>query len=399
MKNDKVSIIGIGMTKFAKSLDKTLGDLAAEAVQMALTDAGMEKEQIECVFSSNSVAGLITGQEAVRGQVALKGIGIAGIPIFNIDNACASGSSALHLARCYIEGGNADVVLVMGTEKMVHVDKAQTLRALESATDVSEIAQLRESLGAGGANRSIFMDLYASKVRAYLERTGRDATVLARIAAKNHCNGALNPFSQYGLAHDVDAVLASRAIVDPLTLLMCAPFSDGAAAVILASPAWCSAHGMQGPRILASGLATESFANDHSQMAVLAGRVFAQAGIRPSDVHVAEVHDAAAPAELFAYEDMGLAEPGQGWRLVEEGDVFLGGRVPVNTSGGLIARGHPIGASGVAQICELGWQLRGDAGARQVPNARTAVAHNRGGQMTTRPTTGSAAMTITVLAA
>jgi len=399
MNDAKVSVIGIGMTKFGKSPELTLGNLATEAIQMALTDARMTKEQVDCVFSSNSVAGLITGQEAVRGQVALKQIGLAGCPVFNIDNACASGSSALHLARCYIEGGNANVALVLGMEKMSHPDKAQTFRALESATDVAEIAELRATLGAGGGNRSIFMDFYASKVRAYLERTGANPRVLAQIAAKNHGNGALNPFSQYGKAHDVEAVLASRTIVDPLTLLMCAPFSDGAAAVVLASPAWCRDHGVCGPRVMASGLSTESFANDHSQMAVLARRVYAQAGIVSSDIHVMEVHDAAAPGELFAYEDMGLAEPGQGWKLVEEGDVFLGGRIPVNPSGGLIARGHPIGASGVAQICELAWQLRGGAGARQVKDARVGVAHNRGGQLTTMPTTGSAAMSVTVLAA
>ncbi|MGE0799348.1 MAG: thiolase family protein [Lautropia sp.] len=392
-------LVGVGMTKFGKALDRTLGQLVEEATRKALDDARIEPGSVECIFSSNSVAGLITGQESVRGQVALKGTGISGCPVFNVDNACASGSTALHMARCYVAAGYADVALVVGFEKMYHPDKAQTLKALESATDVAEVAELRERMGADSGSRSIFMDFYASKVRGYLERTGAPPRVLAQIAAKNHGNGALNPLAQYRTAHDVEAVLASRPIVSPLTLLMCSPFSDGAAALVVASSRWCRLNGGQGPRLLGSGVASESFAAEQSQMAALARRVYEQAGIRPADIDVMEVHDAAAPGELFAYEDMGLAEPGAGWRLVEEGAVHLGGRVPVNPSGGLMARGHPIGATGVAQVCELVWQLRGTAGERQVKGARIGVAHNRGGQITTKPTTGSAAMSVTVLAA
>jgi acetyl-CoA acyltransferase len=393
------AVIGVGMTKFSKSLDRGLGDLAAEAVANALEDAGLGIDEIDCVFSSNSVAGFITGQESIRGQVAMKQAGLTGRPIFNIENACASGSSALHLARTYILSGSADVVLVLGVEKLAHSDKSRSFKALEAATDVAEIDQLRQSLDASDQTRSIFMDMYAAKVRAYLAKAGIGHRVIAKVAAKNHSNGALNPYSQYGTVQDVESVLASRKIVDPLTLLMCAPISDGAAAVVMVSPRWCRDRGREGVRFLSSVVDSDSFDNEYSQMRAIAERAYAMAGIRASDIDVMEAHDAAAPAEIFAYEDMGLAEPGEGWKLVESGDVFIGGRVPVNPSGGLLARGHPIGATGVAQACELVWQLRGDAGARQVKGARIGVAHNRGGQLTTRQTTGSAAMSALVFAA
>jgi len=397
--NSGAVVLGVGMTKFSKSLERSLGDLAAEAVRRALDDAGVAADDIECVFSSNSVAGFITGQESIRGQVAMKSAGLTGRPIFNIENACASGSSAMHLARAYIDSGSANIVLVVGMEKLAHSDKSRSFKALEAATDVGEIEQLRQSLNAADPNRSIFMDMYAAKVRAYLDKAGIDSRVIAEIAAKNHANGALNPYAQYGTVQDVESVLASRKIVEPLTLLMCAPISDGAAAVVMASPQWCRERAREGVRFVASAVGSDSFDNEHSQMRAIAERVYRQAGIQPRDIDVMEAHDAAAPAEIFAYEDMGLAEPGTGWKLVESGDVFIGGRVPVNPSGGLLARGHPIGATGVAQACELVWQLRGDAGARQVKGARVGVAHNRGGQLTTRSTTGSAAMSALVFAA
>jgi acetyl-CoA acetyltransferase len=187
--------------------------------------------------------------------------------------------------------------------------------------------------------------------------------------------------------------------VEPLTLLMCSPISDGAAALLLASPAWARAHGLDGPGIAASAVRTDSFSAAGSQTADTARLAYAEAGIAASDIDVAEVHDATAAGELFAYEDMGLAAPGEGWKLVEEGVAALGGRVPVNPSGGLLARGHPLGATGVAQLCELVWQLRGAAGERQVKGARIAVAQCSGGQSAFGRTSGAAAMAVTVLRA
>ena len=194
-------------------------------------------------------------------------------------------------------------------------------------------------------------------------------------------------------------MLAARVIVDPLTLLMCSPISDGAAALVLVSSQWASNHQKSGPQIAATAFATDSFETDTPQMAVLAQRAYRQADIEPSDIHVAEVHDATAAGELFEYENLGLAKRYEGWRLIEEGHTAIGGRIPVNPSGGLLARGHPIGATGVAQICELGWQLRGEAGDRQVKGARVGVAQCAGGQSAFGRTSGAAALCLTVVRA
>jgi acetyl-CoA acetyltransferase len=241
------------------------------------------------------------------------------------------------------------------------------------------------------------MDYYAEKVLAYFRDHGGAAVHLARIAAKNHCNGARNARAQFRMPQTADSVLAARAIVEPLTLLMCSPISDGAAALVLCTPEWARSRDKKGPTVAASAFATDSFATGAPQMAAVAQRAYAQAGIAPHDIHVAEVHDATSAGELFAYEDLGLAAPGEGWKLVEEGVTAPGGRIPVNPSGGLLARGHPVGATGVAQVCELAWQLRGDAGERQVRGARVGVAHCLGGQSSFGRTSGAAAMCVTVL--
>ena len=390
-------IVGVGMTPFGKFADQSLRQLAAAAAKAALADARIGPEALDAVFASNSGAGLITGQESVRGQVSLKEAGIGGAPLFNVENACASGSSAVHLAAAYIRAGAAQCVLAIGYEKMAVADKAAPFRAIEACSDVEEMAALKAALGPEGAKRSIFMDYYSEKVRKYFAASGATARHLAAIAAKNHCNGALNPYAQSRTPQTADSVLASRAVVDPLTLLMCSPISDGAAALVVASPAWARAHGLAGPEIAASAVRTDSFSSEGSQTADTARLAYAQAGISPRDIHVAEVHDATAAGELFGYEDIGIAAPGEGWKLVDEGAVALGGRVPVNPSGGLLARGHPLGATGVAQLCELAWQLRGTAGARQVKGARVAVAQCSGGQSAFGRTSGAAAMSVTVL--
>jgi acetyl-CoA acyltransferase len=392
-------IAGVGMVAFGRFLDRSLADLACGAARAALDDAGVPAQAVQAVFAANSAAGILTGQESVRGQVSLKPAGIGGAPLFNVENACASGSSALHLATHYIRSGAAEVVLVLGYEKMSTADKSLPFKAIEACSDVAELAELKARLGPDAARRSIFMDFYAQKVQKYFAASGARARHLALIAAKNHCNGALNPLAQFRAAQTADDVLASRAVVDPLTLLMCSPISDGAAALVLVSPAWARANAIDGPRVTATVLATDSFTTEGSQMAAVARRAYEQAGITPESIDVAEVHDATAAGELFEYENLGLAPAGQGWRLVEEGRTALGGRVPVNPSGGLLARGHPLGATGVAQVCELAWQLRGQAGARQVAGAKVGVAQCAGGQSSFGKTSGAAAMCLTVVQA
>lgn len=390
-------IAGVGMIPFGKFPALSLSDLACGAARAAMDDCGIDAAAIDAVFSANSAAGILTGQESIRGQVSLKAAGIGGAPLFNVENACASGSSAVHLATQYIRAGAAHCVLVVGHEKMVTADKSLPFRALEACSDIAELAALKASLGPDGAQRSIFMDYYAQKVQAYFAASGAGAQHLAAIAAKNHSNGALNPNAQFQTVRTVEDVLSARPIVDPLTLLMCSPISDGAAALILVSPQWAQAHQKSGPEIAASAFATDSFATGTPQMEAVAQRAYAQAGITASDIDLAEVHDATAAGELFEYENLGLAERHQGWRLIADGHTALGGRVPVNPSGGLLARGHPIGATGVAQICELAWQVRGDAGARQVRGARVGVAQCAGGQSSFGRTSGAAALCLTVV--
>jgi len=397
VQTDHPVVVGVGMTPFGRQPDRSLSELAIEAALAALADAGIEPAEVEAVFGANCAAGLLTGQESVRAQVSLKPMGLGGMPMFNVENACASGSSALHLGMHYIRAGAARCVLVLGYEKMSTADKALPLRALEACSDIDELAQLRERLSPESARRSIFMDFYAQKVQAYFKRTGAGARHLAWIAAKNHSNGARNPLAQFRTPQTTESVLAARSIVDPLTLLMCSPISDGAAAMVLASSDWARGRGLDGPRVTASVMATDSLATEGSQMAQLAQRGYAAAGITPADIDVAEVHDATAAGELFEYENIGLAAPGRGWELVDAGDTALGGRVPVNPSGGLIARGHPLGATGVAQLCELTWQLRAHAGERQVAGAKVGVAQCAGGQTSFGKTSGAAAMSLVVL--
>jgi acetyl-CoA acyltransferase len=397
--NDHPIIVGVGMTPFGKHPAKSLKQLAGEAARAALADAGIGAPELDAVFAANCSAGLITGQESIRGQVSLKEAGIGGAPLFNVENACASGSSAVHLAVAYVRAGAARCVLAIGYEKMVSEDRSAPLRAIEACSDLEELASLKARLGPDAAKRSIFMDFYAEKVKKYFEQFGADARHLAAVAAKNHSNGALNPLAQSRTPHTVASVMASREVVAPLTLLMCSPISDGAAAVVVASRDWARTHAKAGPQIAASVLRTDSFETARSQTAQVARQAFEAAGIAPRDIDVAEVHDATAAGEVFEYENLGLAEPGEGWKLIEAGDVALGGRVPVNPSGGLLARGHPLGATGVAQICELAWQLRGEAGARQVKRARVGVAQCAGGQSAFGRTSGAAAMSVTVLRA
>lgn len=383
---EDVIVIGAGMTRFAKS-ERSLKELAAEACTAALADAGLEPGAIDAAYVGNAVAGLTTGQEMIRGQVMLRPIGIERIPIFNIENACASSSSALHLAWQAVRSRAQETVLCLGAEKLTHPDRSVGIEAIGTAVDIETRAELAEQLAAGGGTgrRSLFMDIYAGLARSYMESSGATARDFAEVAVKNQHNGALNPRAQYGSRLTVEEVLASRAIADPLTLLMCSPISDGAAAVVLASARAARRLGAHGPRIrgsvVRSGHSPRGGGGDSDGAAAVsaARAAYEQAGIGPAELDCAEVHDASAPAELMIYEQLGLAPPGGGPELIRSGRTRLDGELPVNTSGGLLSKGHPIGATGVAQICEATWQLRGQAGARQVADARVVLTQNGGG--------------------
>jgi acetyl-CoA acyltransferase len=396
-----VLIAGAGMTRFAKTT-RTLRDLAGEAASAALQDAGVGVSEVEAAYVANAVAGLVTGQEMIRGQVMLRPIGIEGIPIFNVENACASAASALHLGWQAVAAGLNDVVLCLGAEKLSHEDKTVGLDAIGTAIDVEMRAELAAEVATGdddGSKRSFFMDLYADMARRYMRASGATPEHFAQVVVKNQHNGARNPRAQYGGELTVDQVLASRRIVDPLTLLMCSAISDGAAAVVLMSERAARRTGGGGPRIRASVVRSGNRHDKDDPTAGSAARAaraaFEQAGIGPQELDCVELHDASAPAELIVYEQLGLAEPGGGPELIASGRTRLDGDLPVNTSGGLLSKGHPIGATGIAQVCEATWQLRGEAGERQVDGARVALTQNGGGWLEG----DSAAMAVHVLTA
>jgi acetyl-CoA acetyltransferase len=366
-----VYVAGVGMTRFAKQPGRTLKDLTAEAVTAALKDAGHAVEDVRSCYFGNAVAGSMTGQEMLAGQFLLRPLGLGGIPVFNVENACASASTAFHLAWQAVATGVHDAVLAVGAEKMTHPDKARSFAAIGGSVDVETAPA---DLPAG---RSFLMDMYAGAALRYMERTGATRDDLARVVVKNQRHGKLNPAAQYGGELTVEQVLAAREIVWPFTLPMCSPISDGAAAALVVSRDLCSS--ASPVTVLASAARSAPVDGMASVTSLAAAAAYEQAGLGPADLDCVEVHDAAASAELVIYEQLGLAEPGGGPELIRSGEVRLGGPRPVNTSGGLLARGHPIGATGLAQIVEAVTQLRGTAGARQVRGARIALTQNAGG--------------------
>jgi acetyl-CoA acyltransferase len=391
-------VIGVGMTRFEKSR-RPLKELVVEAVTQALADASAETADVQAAYVGNAVAGLLTGQEMIRGQVLLRPLGIESIPIFNVENACASAASAFHLGWQAVAYGVHDVVLCVGAEKLTHPDPSVGLSAIGTAVDVEARAEMAAAMGTEpDAKRSFFMDIYAAMTKEYMSRSGAKVEHFADVVVKNQHNGALNPRAQYGGELTVDEVLEAREIVWPLTLLMCSPISDGAAAVVLASSgARRRLNARPGPRVRASVVVSGNRHDSNDPTAGSTGRAAAlayeTAGIGPEELDCAELHDATAPAELMAYEQVAFASPGEGPELMRSGQTKLGGRLPVNTSGGLLAKGHPIGATGIAQLCEATWQLRREAGPRQVEGARVALTQNGGGWLDG----DSAAMSVHIL--
>ncbi|MGK2932871.1 MAG: thiolase family protein [Solirubrobacterales bacterium] len=373
--NANVAVVGLGMTRFGRFPDRSLKDLGGEAVSAALADAHLEPEDIEMAFVANAMASIITGQVSVVGQTVLRANGFSGIPVYNIDNACAGSSSALNLAVHAVRAGAAKTVLVLGVEKLVGSSRESTYTALNGAADIDFLADA----DIDASRESVFVSaVYPPRLRAYADAHGLSADVLAAIAVKNRRHASFNPMAQYTDPLTAEDVLTSKVIADPITAFMCAPISDGASAVVVTSaasvrpehkPVW----------IRGSAVGMASAAGPGAAIREVATRAYAEAGITPGQVDVAEVHDSVSFNELLAYEELGFCERGTGERLVAEEVTSLGGRLPVNTSGGLESRGHPVAATGLAQVIELGHQMRGEAGDRQVPDVRIGLAESAGG--------------------
>lgn len=389
-------IAGIGMTHFGKHIDRGLKSLTIEAVNTALKDAGLEGKDLEAAYMGNAAAGVIVGQVCVPGEVALREIGIGRIPVINIENACASASTAFNQACTMITSGLYDVVLATGAEKLFHEDKLKTFSVFTGAVDVENLAAVQQGImnkaravgmdvdmEGAGSKRSIFMDIYASMALEHMSKYGTTQAQFAAVSAKNSYHGSLNPKAQYREQLSVDQIMAAPAIAYPLTLPMCSPIGDGAAAVVLVSERKARQLGIKNQvRVASSVLRSgwDTVVEDELNITeTCATEAYEEAGIGPQDLSCVELHDASAPSELIYYEYLGLCKKGEGGRFVEDGHSRLGGRVPVNTSGGLLRKGHPIGATGIAQIVELTEQLRGTAGNRQVEGARIALAENGGG--------------------
>ena len=397
-------VAGVGMTRFTKHPDKGLKQLGREAIEKAVADAGLTLSDLQAAYVGNCAAGLVTGQESVRGQVILHPMGVGKIPIINVENACASGSTALLQACVMVSTGIYDAVLVLGVEKLTHPDKMKSFAAFAGAMDIDELTEMLADLakqaseegGGAGQNRSMFMDVYAMAARAHMERYGTKKEHFAMVAAKNSFHGSMNPRAQFRDAMTVEQVLADRVIVEPLTRSMCSPIGDGAAAAVVVSARKARELGIAKPvRVVTSVMHSGWNRRDDEPDTVelCAREAYEEAGIGPRDVSVIELHDASAPAEIMNYESLGLCAKGEGGKLVESGATRLGGRIPVNTSGGLLRKGHPVGATGVAQIVELTEQLQGRAGERQVAGARIGLAQNGGG----KKGNDAAAMLVTIL--
>jgi len=398
-----IHVAGAAVTAFGRTPGRTLRSLSEEVVADVLADARLGAADVQMVFFGNAAEGLISGQEMIRGQSALRHTGLLGMPIVNVENACASATTAFRLACMAVESGSVDVAMAVGAEKLTHDDKTRSLHAIGTAIDLSQPPSLKGRLAqavpaAGGSSelpKSYFMDVYAAMAADYMRQSGATEADFADVAVKNGRHGALNPKAQFRSGVSREQALSSRMISEPLRLLMCSPVSDGAAAVIVCSEQFAKRHGSTGVLVRACVLAsgTDRADGDLPGVTRAARLAYEQAGLGPQDVDVAEVHDGAAPAELIVYEQLGFCGPGEGPGLLASGATSLGGRIPVNTGGGLLSRGHPVGATGCAQLVELIDQLRERSAERQVPGARVAVAENAGGYLDN----DSAAIGITLL--
>ncbi|MFI6652664.1 lipid-transfer protein [Streptomyces sp. NPDC050529] len=385
----KAYIVGVGMTKFEKpeSRDWQYWDMVREAGTAALTDASVAYEDIQ-----QAAVGYCF-QASTAGQRAVYELGLSGIPVYNVNNNCATGSTALMMARQFVEGGGSDCVLALGFEKMARGSLGGG--GSDGGAGDFKTSPVARHYGIMAAAHGFEMtpptaQIFGNAAREHMERYGTTEAQLAAVAAKNHGHSANNPYAQFQDPYTVDEVLAAKPIHRPLTRLQCSPTSDGAAAAVVVSERFVEQHGLgdRAVEIAAQAMTTDteaSFASGTCIDAVglpvsreAARQVYETAGVGADDLDVIELHDCFSINELLTYEALGLCGEGESGALVESGATTYGGRWVVNPSGGLISKGHPLGATGIAQAAELTWQLRGEAGARQVPDARTGLAHNIG---------------------
>ena len=394
----RLYIAGIAMTVFGRHLERSLHDLAGEALQGALKDAGCVAADIGAAYYSGMTNGALQGQISVPGQVIFSKIGIEGIPVFNVENACASGSSGFHLALQSLRAGATDVALAIGAEKMNIPDKARAMALFEAGWDVSRaeenyatLIRMGEGITPPPGSESTrpysrFMAVYAAMCRWHMRTYGTTQRQIAAVCAKNHGHSVHNPYSQFRQPFTIDEVLAAPPITYPITLPMCAPLSDGAAAAIVCTGQGLKRIGADRRRAIeVAASVIRSFSHrgidepERSIGRLAALQAYEIAGIGPGDIDVAEVHDASAMGEIIQAENLGFVAPGGGGPAAERGEFTVGGRIPINPSGGLESKGHPLGATGIGQLYELVTQLRGEAGARQVEGTRYAMQENGGG--------------------
>ena len=447
-----VYVIGAHTTKFGRYLEKSIKDLAAETVIPCLKDACLNKNEIHALWFSNSGWGYANGQDCIRGQVAMRPLGIESIPMTNVENACAGGSTAFHHAWLGVASGLYDITMAVGAEKLHHHNKMFVFAGFLGGLDIENISTIMASISAAGmtdedkkqmqehikkyapmakaganskkkkapmkqklkeyidmfkvslrlsdyigsdtvkemrkllsGDHSPFMDVYGFAARQHMKKFGSTPEQLAVIASKNHFHSSLNPNAQYNFTATVEQVLADRMVTWPLTRAMCAPIGDGAASAILCDESTVKRLGLvsQAVKVRASvlGSGRERGVDEIDIGERLSKIGYEKSGLGPKDVHLVEVHDATAYGELHQAEALGLCPEGEGGIFAQSGATKIGGIIPINPSGGLESRGHPIGASGLAQIHELVTQLRGNAGSRQVNGARIALAENGGGAL------------------
>ncbi len=379
----KVYVVGVGMTKFEKpgAREWDYPAMAKEAGTKALTDAGIPYEEVQ-----QACVGYCYG-ESTAGQRAVYEIGLTGIPIYNVNNNCSTGSTALFLAKELVEGGLADCVLALGFEKMEKgsLGVKYTDRTLPLDKHMKAMIDLR-----GFAKAPAAPQLFGNAGREHIDRYGTTPEQFAKIGVKNHRHSVNNPYSQFRDEYSLDEVQKAQMVYEPLTKLQCCPTSDGSAAAVLASQDFVRKHGLEKQAVEIAGMAmTTDFRSTFDEKSCIklvgadmsreaARRAYESSGLGPEDVQVIELHDCFSTNELITYEALGLCPEGKGGQLVDEGATTYGGRWVVNPSGGLISKGHPLGATGLAQCAELNWQLRGEAEARQVEGARVALQHNIG---------------------
>lgn len=369
-----VSITGIGSTRFGRHPDKGIVELAVEAADAAIRESGIERERIGALYLGNFISGTLTGQEVLAGIVA-DNLGLPNIPCTKVEGACASGGIAFRHARLAVATGQCDAVLVVGAEQMTQAPTEATTAALNCAMD-------NRSDGVSGLT---FPGLFGMAWRLYEQRYGLTRGQVSAVVRKNKGNGLRNPLAQMGRDLDDDEIRQSPLICDPMRLFDCCPTSDGAAALVLVADEAVAAGEAEPVRVLASaqtrGAARIAGHDDlcsFDATVAAARRAFAEAGIAPSDVDLVELHDCFSIAEIIDSEDLGLIPRGEGARWAEEGRTAVGGDLPINPSGGLLAKGHPVGATGIGQLYEAALQLRGSH-PNQVKDAAIALTHNLGG--------------------